>query len=319
MSLVKIKGDSSQNPLFMDICLCYDSSNRRREVENVKTKKRKILIWVLVLAVIAVLALGGMMRTGENALYADTEVTTGDISTTYSFTGSIVAPRSQSIVASAPGKIRDLYIEANQMVKEGDRLMKLSSGEVIRAEIDGEVISLHAEQDDPVSAGSLLAVISDVSRMEAEIQVDEYDVAAIELGREVSVTVNALDVTCEGSIKRFDKQAISMGTMASYTAGIDFDVPDKALPGMQVEVKMLNQKAENTLLLKVDALQFDEQNQTYVLTKNADGEYDKTYVETGINDGSTVQILSGLQDGQTVYYSAGIDIAALMQAMRGGR
>lgn len=280
-------------------------------------KKKKTLRWVVIGVVVIALAAGLFFRPGADAAYDQTQVTTGNISTTYSFTGSIVAPRSQTVTATASGKVRDVYVEANQMVEEGDRLMKLSSGETIRADIDGEVVSLNVEKDEPVTAGMALAVVMDVSRMEAEIEVDEYDVAAIELGREVSVTVNALDITCEGTVKSFDKQANAMGTMASYTANIAFDVPEKALPGMQVEVKMLNQSAENALLLKVDALQFDDQNQVYVLTKNADGEYVQTYVETGINDGSTVQIISGLQNGQTVYYAASLDMMAMMEAMRG--
>lgn len=281
-------------------------------------KKKKRVRWIVIGLIVLALAGYALFSPGAEMAYSQTQVAMGDISTTYSFTGSIVAPRTQTIAATAAGKVKDVYVEANQQVEEGDRVMKLSTGEVIKADIDGEVVSLNAEKDDPVTAGAVLAVIMDVSRMEAEIQVDEYDVAAIELGREVSVTVNALDITCEGTVKSFDKQSSSMGTMTSYTANVAFEVPENALPGMQVEVKMLNQQAENALLLKVDALQFDEQNQVYVLTKNANGEYVQTYVETGINDGSTVQIVSGLQNGQTVYYAAELDMAAMMAAMRGG-
>jgi HlyD family secretion protein len=153
--------------------------------------------------------------------------------------------------------------------------------------------------------------------MEAEILIDEYDVGAVKIGRDVSVTVNALDVTTEGTLKSFNKQASSMGTMAAYKARVEFEVPENALQGMQVEVRMENQSAKNALLLSVDALQFDESNQVYVLTKNSAGEYVQTYVTTGINDGSTVQILSGLYNGQIVYYSAGMDMMQLMMEMRG--
>lgn len=284
-----------------------------------KTRKRKIGRWILLLIVLAAAAGAFLMRSGDSTVYSETQATVGDIRTTYSFTGSIVAPRTQTIIAPAPDKIREIYVEANQTVEEGDRLVKLSDGQIIRADIDGEVVSLPVMEDESVMAGQTLMVITDVSRMEVEISVDEYDVGAIELGREVSVTVNALDITCPGTVKSFSKQASVVGTMAAYKARIGLQVPEKALPGMQVEVEMLNQSAEDTLLLKMDALQFDEKNRPYVLTKNAEGGYDATYVETGITDGADVQILSGLQDGQTVYYAAGIDMAALMAAMRGGR
>jgi len=283
-----------------------------------KAKKRKPIKWVILLVIVLALAVGALMRPADTALYTETQVKRGEISTTYSFTGSLAAAHTQTVTAAAADRVKNLYVEANAKVEEGDKLLRLMSGEVIKAEIGGEVVSLNVEEDDPVMPGSALMVIMDVERMEAKIQIDEYDAEAIELGKEVSVTVNALDETVMGTIRSFSKQAVSMGTMAAYTASVQLDIPEKALPGMQVEVKMLNQKAEDTLLLKVDALQFDEENQVYVLVKNAEGEYEPVYIETGINDGSTVQILSGLEEGQTVYYAAGIDMAALMQAMRGG-
>lgn len=284
-----------------------------------KAKKKKRLRWLIVLLIVLALAGSVLLRSGDSTIYAETKVTTGDISTTYSFTGSMVSPHTQTVAATTAGKVREIYVEANQQVQDGDRLVKLSDGQTIRADIDGEVVSLPVSEEDTVAPGQTLMVVMDVENMEVQISVDEYDVEAIEIGREAAVTINALDVTCEGTVKSFEKLATSMGTMAAYSARIELEAPEKALPGMQVEVEMLNQSAENALLLKMDALQFDDKNQPFVLTKDTEGEYAVTYVETGITDGSTVQILSGLSDGQTVYYVAGIDMAALMAAMRGGR
>ena len=283
-----------------------------------KAKKKRPVKWIVLAVVVLILAAGRMIQPSEGAMYTEAQVTRGDISTTYSFTGTLEATRTQTVVSTAPDRVKDVYVSVNQTVEKGDRLLRLAGGEVMKADMDGEVIGLSVEEDDVVAAGSVLAVVMDLSRMEAEIRVDEYDAEAIEQGREVSVTVNALDATVEGRIKSFSKQAVPMGTMSAYTANVEMEVPEKALPGMQVEVKMLNEKAEDTLLLKVDALQFDEKNEVFVLTKNEEGEYVQTYVGTGINDGSMVQILEGLEEGETVYYAAGIDIAALMQAMRGG-
>ena len=282
-------------------------------------KKKSPVKWIVLIVVVLALAAGTLMSPKNSAVYSETQVARGEISTTYSFTGSLLAARTQNVMAAAADRVKDVYVEVNQQVEKGDRLVRLMSGEVVKAETDGEVVSLSVEEDDMVAAGSPLAVIMDLSSMEAEIFVDEYDAGAIEMGREVSVTVNALDVTVPGTIGSFSKQAVSMGTMSAYMASVELEAPQKALPGMQVEVKMLNEKAEDTLLLKVDALQFDEENQVYVLTKTDEGEYEQVYIETGINDGSMVQIISGLSEGETVYYAAGIDIMALMQAMRGGR
>ena len=88
-----------------------------------------------------------MLKPRENTLYAETTVTVGDIQTTYSFTGSLAAPRSQTIVSAAAGRVKEVYVEANELVEEGDRILALSTGEIIRAEIDGEVVSLGVEKD----------------------------------------------------------------------------------------------------------------------------------------------------------------------------
>lgn len=282
-------------------------------------KKKKALRWIILLLIVLVIAGWLLLRPNAETAYSKTQVTTGDVRTTYSFTGSIVAPRSQTAVSGTSGKVKEVYVEANQMVDEGDRLVKLSSGETIRAEIDGEVAQLNVREDDMVAAGSVLAVIMDTALLEGEVLVDEYDVDAIELGKEVRVTVNALGETCAGTVKSFDKQSTIKGNMAAYTAHIEMDVPEKALPGMQIEAIMLKESAEDVLVLDVDALQFDSENKAYVLTKNADGALNATYVETGVNDGTRIEIVSGLQSGQTVYYAASIDIMELMMAMRGGR
>ncbi len=281
--------------------------------------KRKRVRWIILLAVI--LAVGGMILFRKDAaqVYEEAVVTTGDIRTTYSFTGSVVAPHTQTVVAAAPGKVREVYVEGNARVASGERLLGLSGGEILRAEMDGEVAWLNVRKDDQVAAGAVLAVILDPDQLEGEILVDEYDVGAIEPGRAVTVTVNALEETVEGTIERLDKQATQHGSMTAYTAHIVFEAPDRTLPGMQIEVKMPNQSAENVSLLKVDALQFDERNQTYVLLKNEEGKYDRAYVETGVNDGVYIEIVSGLEAGQTVYYPPANQLVAMMSMRSGGR
>lgn len=284
-----------------------------------KEKRKKALKWAIPVVIILAAAVVWLLQPDTDVAYSQTQATVGNIQTTYSFTGNIVAPRSQTVTASAGGKVKEVYVEVDQMVEEGDRLLKLASGEVVRAEIDGEVAQLNVQEDDLVTAGGTMLVVMDTDRLEAEVLVDEYDVGAVEAGREVSVTVNALGETCEGRVKSLDKQATVKGSMAAYVAHIELDVPEKALPGMEIEAVMLDQSVENALLLEVDALQFDAQNQAYVLTKNAAGELTATYVETGVNDGTRVQIVSGLQNGQTVYYAASIDVFELMKSVRGGR
>jgi len=260
-----------------------------------------------------------ILRPRAQIRYIEATAFTGDISTTYSFTGNIIAPRRQVILAPANATVKDVYVSANEDVKSGDRLIRLSNGAVIKADLAGEVVRLNARKDDVVPAGMELMAIVDVNELEVEISVDEYDVEAVAIGKGVAITVNALGVECGGTVKSLDKDADTSGGLSTYTAAIAVDAPEGVLPGMQVEVKMLNKSAAGVTLLKVDALQFSEDNLAYVLVRGADGNHAPRFVETGINDGANVEIRAGLDSGETVYYAPGeTDMMSMMMQMRGG-
>lgn len=271
---------------------------------NQQNKNSKKWIWLTLVVVAA--GIGGyiLLIPPATAQYAQAAAVVGDISTRYSFTGNITAPHSQTITAPEAATVKDVYTAANGTVQSGDRLLRLSTGEIIKADIAGEVIRLNVRKGDVVASGEELLVIMDVTRLEVKITIDEYDVGAVVLGKPVDITVNALGLHCDGVIQSLDKDADTGNNLATYTAVVSMDAPQGVLPGMQVEVTVVAQSAENVLLLRMDALQFDETNRAYVLTKTSEDTYAKTYVETGISDGVNVQIVSGLQNGNAAYYTA---------------
>lgn len=284
-------------------------------------RKRKWPRIVIPLALVLAAVVFFVTRPGSGTQYAEAVASVGNISTTYSFTGNITAPWKQTLTSPVNATVKEVYVAANDTVESGDRLVRLSDGTIIRSDIAGEVVRLDVKKDSAVKAGSELAMIMDVAHLEVEIAIDEYDVAAVAIGKEADVTVNALGVTCPGTIESFDKDATRDGTLSTYTAVVAIQAPQGVLPGMQVEVKMLNQSAENVTLLPVEAIQFDAQNRAYIRTRASNGEYVDVYVETGINNGVTVEIVSGIANGTTVYYkdTSGADAAATLPMMGGNR
>jgi len=95
-----------------------------------KTKKRRPMKWIILAVIVLVLAAGMLRKPSDGALYVEAQVTRGDVSTTYSFTGSLAARHTQTAVAMANDRVKDVYVEGNQQVEKGDRLIRLMSGEV---------------------------------------------------------------------------------------------------------------------------------------------------------------------------------------------
>ena len=112
--------------------------------------------------------------------------------------------------------------------------------------------------------------------------------------------------------------------MAYYTAVAYVDVDEGVYPGMQTTVTIPQEEAENVVILKMDALSFDETNSAYVYMYNDAGALEEVPVEVGVSNGNYVEIKSGLSEGDEVYVEAKAEAAAsglsgLLSGLFGGQ
>lgn len=110
-----------------------------------------------------------------------------------------------------------------------DRLAKT----IIRAPMSGKVTRLNVEEGETViigtmnNPGSLILAISDLSLIEAVVQVDETDVPRVSLGDSATVRIDAFpDRTFTGRVTQIGNSAIRPPTQqaAGQQAAIDFEV-----------------------------------------------------------------------------------------------
>lgn len=292
-----------------------------KEAKYVK-KKRKWLLWVVLLLIVVLVAcwLLFFSKTTQSAAYTRMQATQGDLTTYYNFDGVVHAKRMQTISASAADTVKTVYVSQNQQVSEGDKLYKTEGGETVRAGIDGEVTGLYVTVGDVVAAGETTAQLIDMSDLEVQLNVDEYDVRAIVPGADAQVTVLALDRALSGTVVSLDKNGTASGDLSYYTARVDLEEGEDVYPGMQVSAKMLRAQAEDAVLLKVNAIQFDEYNQPFVYVPAGENEEpEKRPVTVGMSDGVTCVVKDGLKAGDEVLVPSGITMAELMQIMQQAR
>lgn len=293
-------------------------------------KKRKTWIWILVIVLILAVVVGVFVFSpsrSASSRYAEEVVRNGSIETYYSFSGNVAVRNSQAIAAKANATIREIYVEQDDVVAAGTPLMRLSNGEVIKADIAGEITDVHVSEGDGVSVGAALVDIVDFTDLQVVMKVDEYDVGAVTAGKEASVTIDALSLTYDATIEHISKQAQGAGSsvytatsgggdVTYYEAKLTAPVDERILPGMKVDVKILNAREEEALLLPMTALQFDAYNKPYVYIRNSAGDVVEQEVEVGIQDGTTVQITGSLRAGDTVLVPQSNSLFPMMQRMR---
>ena len=282
-------------------------------------KKKKWLKWVIILVIAAVFAAWLMIfsKGTQSAVYTDVQAVTGNLETYYNFDGLVKAKRTQTITSAQAGTVRTVYVRQNEQVKKGAKLYRLDDGETVQADMAGEVTGLYIEEGSVVSAGETTAQIIDMSSLEVELKVDEYDVAAVTPGMPVQISVLATSGQFTGSVTALDKNGTASGDLSYYTAAVALESGEGVYPGMQISAKILREKAENAVLLRQDAIQFDEYNKPYVYMRGADGkEVVQVGVSVGASDGIYCEITDGLKAGDTVLKPSGMSMAELMQQMQ---
>jgi len=282
-----------------------------------KKKKRKkvlrtILRTFLILLLIAALLLGGLFiygktRTGNTVTYQPYTASQGTISNALSFSGSLQLIDNVTYTADATSEVRTVYVAVGDQVTAGQKLIRLSNGQNIEAEFDGRANQLLVSAGDKVVAGDQLIQVADFSHMKVSIRVDEYDISDVHVGQSARVTVTATEQTIETTIDSINYISASTGNVAYYTATAYVDVPEGVYPGMQATISIPQSEAQNVVVLKLEAISFDETNQAYVLMQKADGTMEKVSITTGVSNGNYVEITSGLQNGDTVYVEVEVE------------
>ena len=282
-------------------------------------KKKKWIKWAVLLVVAAVCGYlwFAMSKTQDAVAYREAVSTSGDLTTYYQFDGVVHAKRMQTLTADAPDTVKNVYVSQNEQVEKGDKLYRTDGGTTVKADIDGEVTGLFVHEGDVLAAGAKTAEIIDMTALEVQLSVDEYDVGAMTPGKAVEVTVLATGDVLSGTVTALDKNGTASGDLSYYTAKVDLEASESVYPGMQASARVLRSHAENAVLLRMEVIQFDEYNKPYVLKRVAEGEEpQRVPVTVGASDGVVCEIISGVSADETVLVPSGMTMQQMMELMR---
>lgn len=285
-----------------------------------KAKVRKLLIWGII--AIAVTASATVYLLRPKPLSYDSAVAQkGDITTNYTFSGNIEAKNRQAVVAERIIQVSKIYFLEGEKVKAGDVLIGTTTGEKIKAKINGEVANLEVDEGSQVMAGTKLMDIVDYDNLQIGIKVDEYDLPAVKPGKAATVRIEAIQKDLQGTVRSIAKEGSVVNGVTFFTAVIDPKKDQSLKIGMTADVTILNQKAGGVVTLPMTAIQFDANNKPYVLKMGANKAMVQTMITTGINNGQKAEIKQGVTEGETVYYAkiTASDNFSLNSRIQGGQ
>ncbi len=201
-------------------------------------------------------------------------------------------------VAAARADVRSKQADAAQAL---ERLNEMR----VSAPIDGIVARLGVQVGQTViggvsAGGTLLMALADTRVIQAEIAVDESDVAQVRIGIPVRISVDALpDRTFEGKVTRIAPQATVTQNVTQFNVIVTVSNPDRLLRlGMSADGEFIIMELRDVLLVPSEAVRGKDAK---VVNLVEGGRLLPVVVETGVSDGRQVEITKGLAEGQTVY------------------
>ena len=174
----------------------------------------------------------------------------------------------------------------------------------ITAPFDGVVTWRYADTGALVQAGTSNASaqpvvkLAEVNVLRLRVPVPESLTSDIRVGSMADVTVQATKEHFPAKVTRFTDSL----DRATRTMQVEFDIPNKdhhLAPGMYADVVLQVQNKKNVLTVPVEALRRvnDQEN---VLVLDSQNRVNTRPIQTGIQEPSTVEIVSGLKEGDRV-------------------
>jgi HlyD family secretion protein len=196
-------------------------------------------------------------------------------------------------------------IEAAQLQVEQARLsleqarLQLEQSTLV-APMAGTVTALNVETGEMASAGqAAVVVVSDLSTLTVDVNLDETDVAQVELGQEVLVSVDAFpEAELSGEVTYIASVAETQSGVVLYPVTVQLAPTEVSVrAGMTADVEVIAASREDALIVPLRAVH-TEGERAYVY-RVVDGQTERVEVGLGLTTDTEVEIISSA-DGASV-------------------
>jgi HlyD family secretion protein len=205
-------------------------------------------------------------------------------------------------------------IQANAQVRRSEAALKNAdtqlgyttivaprAGIITKKYVDeGSIVTSGRSSFSGAGSGVAIVDIADTSRMYALVSVDETDIAQIEVGQEVDITVEAYpDELFSGKVTKIAPQSVVDQNVTTIPITVEVELPDARLkPGMGVTCDFITARTRDVLMVPNEAVKESDSGSTVTVLKG-DKQVTRS-VDAGLVGRDNTQIKRGLKEGETV-------------------
>lgn len=214
---------------------------------------------------------------------------------------------AEAMLVSAKADLAASVAETEISNRELEELEVLIAYATIKAPFDGVVTHRGVELGDLVKAAENsneagpLFVVSQINRVRIRVPIPESDAPLVSVGDQLTVTFPSFE--SESPINATVTRRAGSLDPSTRTMLIEAEVDNedgKLIPGMfgQATIQLAAKVAANCLPSR--AIRFGEDGKAYVYIVGDDDKVTVKSIQTGFDDGSTIEVVSGLEPEQVV-------------------
>ncbi len=178
------------------------------------------------------------------------------------------------------------------------------------ATVSATSVSTASGSEDSASLLSTVFTLQTGSADTLTVNIDELDILSVQSGQTATVVLDALpDQTFEGTVTKISDSGNVQSGVTTYPVTITLtDSADSGMKtGMNANATISIATSENVLLIPLDALQETGGEQFVFVADGSTGgdgmQGERRTVQTGLSDGTNVEIISGLSEGEQIIYT----------------
>lgn len=169
----------------------------------------------------------------------------------------------------------------------------------MRSPIDGVIADRAVYPGDIAPAGTPLLIVMDTTKVVVRLHIPQPEAVQLKLGDRAELQVPGLPNTFPCTVTVLSPALDPSST--TVEVWVEADNPQNQLkPGTTVEVSINARTVPNAIVIPASAVLTDPAGKTSVMLVKSDERAYSQAIATGIREGQSVQVLSGLKPGQEV-------------------
>jgi HlyD family secretion protein len=270
-----------------------------------KNRTKGIIAGIIIVILGLAVFLWPRNSASDTPVVETSSVTQQDFRDVISTVGIIEPTETESFVGQGP--VAEVNVEENEEVEEGavlatyidgTQFIAPFSGTVVELNIEEEGIDLNANQNRP----SL--VLSDLNNLQVNIDLSKNEANRVEVDQPVELSY--LETAYEGTVTHVDSVASSSGDGISslqasqgtptLNATISFDSTetDELIAGFDIDADIIINTTTDSLAIPIESILYNDEGNPYVFVVEG-GIARATDIETGIQEGVMIEVVSGLE------------------------